>query len=211
MQAAASFIQNLIGSFEQLHINLVVNNTGSGARGSINLAPAADSPRSFSSALSDPPDSLASLSVGVASARSEGSTASELEWWQRAAPAGASQDLVDRSAQLASFGHWTGLDRINTVFHRGVQAARIIRGGQRYFFGERVPCRNHFYVVLRSDIDIYTEPFYTESYHTYCAAVKTGPRNSFSRNSVSHGFGDLLEVSAFCEGAGLHTLPRFLH
>eukprot|EP00434_Breviolum_minutum_P045291 symbB.v1.2.040574.t1/scaffold7346.1/size11807/1 len=71
-------------------------------------------------------------------ARSEGSTAGELEWWQRAAPAGASQDLVGRSAQLASFGHWTGLDRINTASHRGVQAARIIRGEQRYFFGERV-------------------------------------------------------------------------
>lgn len=210
MQAAASFIHTLIGSFEQLHINFVVNNTGRGASGSINLAPVADSPNSFASAFSDSPESLASSSVGAAAAESEGSTASELEWWQRATPAGASQDLVDRSAVLGAFEHWTGLDRINIAFQRGAQAARIIRGEQRYFFGERVHCRNHFYVVLRSDIDIYTEPFYTESYRIYCAAVKTGPGHSFSRNSVSHGFGDLLEVSAFCEGAGLRTLPRFL-
>ena len=207
MQVAASFIQNLIGSFEQLNINLVVNNTGSGARGSIHLAPAEDSPRSFASALSEPPDSPAS-SLGAAAAGSEGSTVGELEWWQRAAPAGASQVLLDQGAQLAVIRHWTGLDRINIAFQRGVQAARIIRGEQRYFFGERVQCRNRFYVVLRGDNLI--DPFYTENYRTYCAAVKTGPRNSFSRNSVSHGFGDLLEVSAFCEGAGLDTLPRLL-
>ena len=71
---------------------------------------------------------------------------------------------------------------------------------------EHVHLRNTCYVVvsgLNSE-----DAFYTTSYATYLNWVR--PQGTWVRHLGSHGFSSLVEVEAFCAGAGLQGLPRCL-
>lgn len=155
------------------------------------------------------PDSAEGQTAGVPETSVEPAAAPAAEpWWLHPAPQVLPLRITLAVHRLRAERELSGIERIELAFARGQQALSILQGELYNFVGQRCALRNRCYVVIRSAT--VEEPFFTLSLARHQEAVRTEPDGSIGRLSVSHGFPSQLEAEAFCFGAGLAGLPRFL-